>query len=296
MTIIQPGSIVVATDGSIDAEQAVRWAAEQAALESRPLVVFSAAHQVPAMVGPWPGPTYVYPADDVLASARAIADNAMRSALAHRPGLAVETAVAELDPRTALTDLTARAGLLVLGSRGRGPVTSKLLGSVSAAVARHATCPVVVCRPGSGTSAAAGVLVGADGTTGSLPVLDFAFRQASLRSRPLTILHSFDDNVGAGGDPLLPQGSMSTLQAQRLAVAESVAELAQRYPDVRFDVAVAHGYAADVLAAVADRHSLVVIGHHPKDTVTDRITGSSATAVLERAHTNVAVVPEQSPW
>jgi nucleotide-binding universal stress UspA family protein len=37
-------------------------------------------------------------------------------------------------------------GLLVMGSRGLGPVKRKLMGSVSESVVRHAHCPVLVAR------------------------------------------------------------------------------------------------------------------------------------------------------
>ena len=53
-----------------------------------------------------------------------------------------------VDPSTLLIQLSSTAHLLVLGSRGRGPVRSHLLGSVGLAVVRHAACPVVVHRPG----------------------------------------------------------------------------------------------------------------------------------------------------
>ncbi|MFL5405343.1 MAG: universal stress protein, partial [Myxococcales bacterium] len=39
------------------------------------------------------------------------------------------------------------AGLMVMGSRGRGPLRRALLGSVSDSVVRHAHCPVMVVRP-----------------------------------------------------------------------------------------------------------------------------------------------------
>src|SRR5215211_8064494 len=37
-------------------------------------------------------------------------------------------------------------GLLVMGSRGLGPVKRRLMGSVSESVVRHAHCPVLVAR------------------------------------------------------------------------------------------------------------------------------------------------------
>ncbi len=102
MTDIQAGSIVVGADGSASADQAVRWAAEQASLEQRPLVVMAAAHQSPALVGMWPGPTYISPAPEFLGAARALADQAAGLATEHRPGLEVRTAATTLHPRTRL--------------------------------------------------------------------------------------------------------------------------------------------------------------------------------------------------
>ncbi len=40
------------------------------------------------------------------------------------------------------------AGLVVLGSRGLGPIRRALVGSVSSSVVRHAHCPVLVVRDG----------------------------------------------------------------------------------------------------------------------------------------------------
>jgi nucleotide-binding universal stress UspA family protein len=37
-------------------------------------------------------------------------------------------------------------GLLVMGSRGLGPIKRRLIGSVSESVVRHASCPVLVAR------------------------------------------------------------------------------------------------------------------------------------------------------
>ena len=54
--------------------------------------------------------------------------------------------------------------MVVLGSRGRGPMRTLLLRSVGVAVTKHAECPVVVVRPGNRGLVRNGVLVGADGS------------------------------------------------------------------------------------------------------------------------------------
>ncbi|MDQ1295066.1 MAG: hypothetical protein QG608_2951 [Actinomycetota bacterium] len=53
------------------------------------------------------------------------------------PGCAVEV----------LVEASGRADLLVMGSHGRGPVRSFLLGSVGRSVLRHSLCPVAVMPP-----------------------------------------------------------------------------------------------------------------------------------------------------
>ncbi|WP_183094388.1 universal stress protein [Nocardioides stalactiti] len=291
MNNVLHGTIVVGADGSPEADRAVQWAAEQAVLERRPLVVITAATPTPALVAAGSAAAYLPGPDELLDAARAIAQRGATLAGAHRPGLEVFPVAVTGSPRTVLTEAMEGADLLVLGSRGRGPVLSKLLGSVGASVVRRATCAVVVCRPGTELRVKRGVLVGADGTAESLPVLDFAYRQASLRSQPLTVLHTFVDGlVGVDGPRLVTDPRDEV--AERLLLAESVAGFGERYPEVRTELKVARGLAAETLGVIADEHDLVVVGHHATDSLTRRLSSALATAVLERSHTPVAVVPE----
>lgn len=292
MKKIPSGSIVVGADGSRDANRAVHWAAEQAALERRTLLMVTAVSETPAVVAAGPGAGYVYPGESIVASARALADDAAALALSHRPGITVETMTELGNPRVVLADATADAHLVVLGSRGRGPVRSKMLGSVSASVTRNAACPAVICRPGTDLKVKKGVLVGADGTAESLPVIEFAFRQASLRAQPLTIVHVVRDLAAVVDAPSLAADDDPHLAAERLLLGESVAGFRERYPEVYVTSQVARGFADAALTAVADRYDLVVLGRHPIDSVGRHLSGAVATAVLERSHTHVAVVPE----
>ena len=271
------GSVVAAVDGSAHAARALRWAVDQAVLERRRLVVLTVGD----------------PADPAVLE---VAAEAAGNARLHHDGLAVLTQVVLADPRQALVEASRHAFVLVLGSRGRGAFRSILLGSVSAAVTAHSHCPVVVCRPHRGAPSHAGIVVGADGTPESLPVIEFAYRQAFLRKRPLTVLHTFVDASAAvaayhearGHEAIRPE-----LDDLRAALAESVAGLAQDYPGVPVTLSVEHGLADQVLTPHRGGWELVVVGRHPMSSLDRVLTGSVSTAVLERANADVALVPEQ---
>ena len=197
---------------------------------------------------------------------------------------------------TPWAELATNAELLVLGSRGRGVVRSALLGSVSTSVARAAACPVVVCRPVHETTAnpdGPRVVVGCDGSSHAGPVLEFAFEQASLRGWPLTVMHCFWDvtaaMVGRGVVATIPDDGLDDL---RLMLAESVAGLAEKYPDVVVTRELARGLADDCLAGRSSGASLLVVGRSHPNGIDRFIYISCAIAVLERADTTVAVVPE----
>lgn len=290
---IEPGSIIVGVDGSADAERALRWAAEQASLERRRLAVVTAAgiDQVHAVT--WAGAvgSLVIPTADLIEHVRAIAQEAAAAAHQLRPGLPVTAHAAHGDPREVLIELSRQAHLVVIGSRGRGVLRSRLLGSVSTTVIRHAESPVVACRPDSPGIGRKGVLVGAEGTPEGQAVLEFAFQQASMRGLPLTVLHSFHDVIAAVNGPQLVSATEEFLEEERLLLAQSVAGFSEKFPEVRVDLQLARGFAHECLAADSERWHLVVVGRHPTDSVSRMISSTVATAVVERAHTTVAVVP-----
>ncbi len=266
------GSVVVAVDGSDHAARAARWATEQAHLEHRRLVVVSAG-------------------DD----AGGATEDAVAAARLEHPDLTVTGAAVPGDPRLVLIDASAQAHLLVVGSRGRGAVRSLLLGSVSAAVCADAACPVVVCHPTTTDDTRAGMVVGVDATPESLPALEFAYRQASLRAQPLTVLHSFWDAAPALAQYDEAHGRTTDggeLEDLRATLSESMAGLGERYPDVSVTLTLEHGFADEALDPDHGGWDLIVLGRHPKTTLASLVTGSVATSVIERAHTTVAVVPQ----
>ena len=272
---VPSGSIVVGVDGSEHAERALAWAVEQARLVNRPLAL---VHCAPP------------------SEAAGILSDAARAVVSRADDVAFSVHRIEDDPRDALPELATNAELLVLGSRGRGAVRSALLGSVSTSVARTAACPVVVCRPAHETTANPGgprVVVGCDGSSHAGPVLEFAFEQASMRGWPLTVMHCFWDvtaaMVGRGVVASMPEDGLDDL---RLLLAESVAGLAEKYPDVVVTRELARGLVDECLAGRSPEASLLVVGRSHPNGIERFLYSSCAIAVLERADTTVAVVPE----
>ena len=81
-----------------------------------------------------------------LIQGKALVDEAAQRLRAAR--LNVSTAIEEGDPKTKIIDHARKwhADLIVLGSHGRKGLDRFLLGSVSEAVARHASCSVEIVR------------------------------------------------------------------------------------------------------------------------------------------------------
>ena len=232
------GSVVVGVDGSDHADRAIVWASRQAVLEHRPLTLLHGFNPVGRTTV---GALELEGTDQsellhvLRQAARTMLDDGLALARKTEPGLEVHAVLVDGDARQSLVDASHTARLVVLGSRGRGSVSGLLLGSVSVAVAQLATCPTVVCRPRRTADRAHGVLVGADGSAASLPVIEFAFHQAALRGVPLTVMHCFWEIVAAGSSTTEEPADV------RLLLAESVAGFAESHPDVEVHLELARG-------------------------------------------------------
>ncbi len=272
---ITPGSVVVGYSGERDAEHALAWAAEQASLENRTLVVVHVGE---------PGAG----ADAVLAAASAH--------LATRfPDVEVETRRADGSPDQVLGELGEHAALVVVGSRGRGRLASALLGSVSVDVANSSSCPVVVVRPFHRGKVRNGVLVGTDCTPESQSTLEFAYRAASMRQLPLTVLYAVH---GLDRDRVLDslQHTDGRYVDHQRELAETVAGLGEKFPDVRVQTVLGSEDPARWLVSESEAMDLVVVGQHRRAGLVDRLAlGSYAPMVVEGAACPVAVVFNAPP-
>ncbi|UMG91894.1 universal stress protein [Nocardioides sp. TF02-7] len=294
---IAPGSIVVGIDGSEHGDLAVERAAVQAACERRPLAVVAAARFASLQRTGGDAGTSRCTTTEALREVAALTDDAARRALAVAPGITVDARPQLGDPRQVLADLSARAHLLVVGSHGRSMFRGTPLGSVTAAVSRLATCPVLICRPSPG-GAGDGVVAGADGTPGSLPVLELAFAQASLRGLPVTVVHTSRDVLA--GVSRLPElcGTVvneSYLDELTTMLAATVTDLGEKYPDVTATLETRTGLLGAVLGPERRGWDLVVTGRPPsrrKDLLALPLPGT----VAERSRCDVVVVPQGCTW
>jgi nucleotide-binding universal stress UspA family protein len=281
--------IVVGLDGSTSAAQALDWAIDHAAAEHRGLTLVHALGYPPAP------PTDVGLADTPAVFAaleregQQILDTAS-ARVAERAGeVPVKTIVEFIDPRSLLVRESERATLVVLGSRGRGPMRSLLLGSVGMAVARHAMCPVVIHRPWHRGLVRNGILVATDASEESQAVLEFAYHVASVRHLPLTIMHCQWDVAGMG----LGEQDLSTagLETERLELAVSMAGMGEKYPDVSVTTTLVIGPPEARVAQAVEKMDLLVVGAHRRSPVGRMMHGSVSMSLLEHAHVPVAVVP-----
>jgi nucleotide-binding universal stress UspA family protein len=141
-------NVLVAIDGSPDAEQALMQAIDLAECEHTRLTLFSAAAP--------PGASYAGVSGEVVATlvhdSQVEAEALLRAAAARVPDQVSVTTVLSRDPvRPALLQQikAGRHDLVVLGSRGRGALRSVLLGSVSHYVLHHSPVPVLIMHADS---------------------------------------------------------------------------------------------------------------------------------------------------
>lgn len=138
------GGILVAHDGSVHADAALRTAARLAEALGAPLTVVRAWSLTTAPTPPSSAPGYLPPLEEFEAATLAALEQDVSGVGAEHPGVTLTATVVHGRPAEALIDASDQAELIVVGRRGRGGFAGLTLGSVSERVVRYATCPVLV--------------------------------------------------------------------------------------------------------------------------------------------------------
>jgi nucleotide-binding universal stress UspA family protein len=260
--------VVVGFDGSPAAVAAMAWAAGEARLRGgAELVVWTIQGR----------PESRRPADTGAARTprRSYEDSAGGYPVSVRQGYG--------DAATALVAACAPADLLVVGSRGRGPLGGLVLGSVSRACLAHAPCPVVVVRPQPEQASSQGrVVVGIDGSSHSRQALRVAAEEARLRGAVVAVVHAVSwDN--SGEELLTPTDKQLVEWGRKLVAAELAATGVTGRP------VVVPGHASEVLVRRSAHADLLVVGSRGRNPVTNLLLGSTSENCARQAHCPVMV-------
>lgn len=278
--------VVVATDGSPDATQAVEW------LTQFPVPADATIDIVSAI--PWPEST-TKAGRELWKHAAAIVEDA-RARLS-KQWKDVGTAVDDGDPRSVLTDAAAarRADLVAVGARSLGVVSSALLGSVSLGVARHAPCPVLVCK-GSARPLRS-VTIGLDGSLSARVALDYFAALPLPADLALRLVGVVEPLRYPSGDVLSPQlvELMKEYEDERRVELErvlgaAVADIRGRVRKITTTTLVGQA-APSILGEAAKQPSdLIVVGARGLGTVKRLLLGSVSESVLRHASCPVLIV------
>ncbi|SCL26820.1 universal stress protein [Micromonospora inyonensis] len=282
-------AVVVGVDGSAQALRAVRLAAVEADRRQRPLRVVH-AYIWPLLHVSGAPPAGGPPGSGLRQQAHRIVDEAVDEARAAVADLPVTGEIIDGGAAAVLLGESLTASSVVVGDRGLGGFTSLLVGSVAIQVAAYADCPVLVAR---GTDRTTGpVVVGVDGSDLSRLAVQVAAEQAAWRDTGLLAVHAYRHPASTGpGDmqPLVHQEGALRGEEERL-LAESLAGLADRYPQVPVTGQVVHAKPGAALTEASRRAQLLVVGARGRGELTGLLLGSVSQAVLHHSDCPVAVV------
>ena len=143
MATSSPFVIVVGVDGSPASQAALDWGMQEARLRNGQVIVL-ASWEYPYITDA-AGQAWDYTGFE--RDARLILDGELRRV--DDPAVPLTGRLVEGNAAAALVEASREADLLIVGSRGLGGFSGMLLGSVSAQLAHHARCPLLIIRSGA---------------------------------------------------------------------------------------------------------------------------------------------------
>lgn len=183
-----------------------------------------------------------------------------------------------------------KADLIVLGSRGLGPVKELLLGSVSHRVVTHASCPtLVVNRP---MRSLRRILMAVQGPEDAAALTKFLAAKPFKETDEITVV-----TVIPATQPLFPPGFAKTdelieksVVGARAFVEETASEISKLQYNAKGYILMGAPALAILQEASASDPDLILMGSHGRLGVTRFLLGSVSHAVLHRAPCPLLIV------
>jgi len=200
-------------------------------------------------------------------------------------------------PAAELVHASQEADLVVTGSRGRGPLTAGLLGSVAYAVTAHAACPAVVVRteptvlPGREHP----VIVGVDDSPGAERALDLAAEMAAISDAALHIVYVAHSAFSPDALAYVESAKAGTehTKAVRGHAEKTVRRAADRaraaFAGLTIETEVLYGRAGRVLSPLGAHAGLIVVGSRGHGGFAGLLLGSVSHTVIHEAPCPVMV-------
>lgn len=306
----QPGTALIAYDGSEDAAAAIRHAGS--VLGPRPAVVVHVWDSLAGLLlhtdtygltGSMRDAAEELDQEDRRNGERIAAEGEQ---LARQAGFDAEAHAVEGKPKAwpVLLKVAEKidATVIVIGSRGLGCVKSALMGSVSSGLLHHADRPVLVVPPSADEVGTGPVLIAFDGSDAARAAVAaaaelFAGREAVVET--VWVPYAPVASAGAAGMPAavasraVEELDKSIATRGEDTAAEGAKLAAQSGLEARSTALPADGPAWATIRDSAARQDspAIVVGSRGRGALAEAVLGSTSSALIHHAHVPILVVP-----
>jgi nucleotide-binding universal stress UspA family protein len=286
-----PGKVLLATDGSKDAYLATRAAADACEGTGAELHVVHVWHSVPT------ARLRAFMRAELKRLGQELLEEGVEEAQRAGANVAGVHLVEGRAPDEIL-DLAQEieAGLVVIGSRGLGPVARVVMGSVSEAVVHHTRCPVLVLRGTGDSWPPERVVFGDDGSEAARAAGDLAAILCGRHGARGLVVHVYPrlpemDVEGRGFDPRAVDDELRLAEKALMQRARELEGNLGSHPKVRLVVGDAAARLLEAAGEGAPERTLLALGSRALGAVGRMRLGSVSTKALHSTGGPVLVCP-----